>query len=119
MPICQMKTNYAMDDKMRTRFLHEMAETLSEILEKPIPAVMVMLSEEHMYMNRSADTVFFAEFRYVKNFSNEQEKAAFLADFSDRMLTLIQVYTHVDPYRIYMQFTEMPRDGAWKYVPKT
>ncbi|MDO4156776.1 MAG: phenylpyruvate tautomerase MIF-related protein [Oscillospiraceae bacterium] len=119
MPICQMKTNYAMDDKMRTCFLHEMAETLSEILEKPIPAVMVMLSEEHMYMNRSADTVFFAEFRYVKNFSNEQEKAAFLADFSDRMLTLIQAYTHVDPYRIYMQFTEMPRDGAWKYVPKT
>lgn len=119
MPICQMKTNYAMDDKMRTCFLHEMAETLSEILEKPISAVMVMLSEEHMYMNRSADTVFFAEFRYVKNFSNEQEKAAFLADFSDRMLTLIQAYTHVDPYRIYMQFTEMPRDGAWKYVPKT
>lgn len=118
MPICQMKTNYAMEESVRTRFLHEMAETLSEILEKPIPAVMVMLSEEYMYMNRSEDTVFFAEFRYVKDFLNEQEKAAFLADFADRMLALIQAYTQVDPYRIYMQFTEMPRDGAWKYIPK-
>ncbi|MGN0591992.1 MAG: hypothetical protein ACI4JQ_01950 [Ruminococcus sp.] len=119
MPICQMKTNYKMDCTVRTQFLDDMAKTLSELLEKPIPAVMVMLSEEAMYMNGSEDTVFFAEFRYVKDFSDEQEKACFLKVFADRMLALIQSYTQVDPYRIYMQFTEMPRDGAWKYVPKT
>lgn len=118
MPICQMKTNYKMDSKVRTQFLNDMASSLSKILEKPIPAVMVMLSEESMYMNNSEDTVFFAEFRYVKDFSDEQEKADFLNNFADQMLMLIQSYTHVDPYRIYMQFTEMPRDGAWRYVPK-
>ena len=32
------------------------------------------------------------------------------------MLALIQKHTAVDPYRIYMQFTEMTREGAWKYT---
>ncbi|MCM1133699.1 MAG: phenylpyruvate tautomerase MIF-related protein [Ruminococcus flavefaciens] len=118
MPICQMQTNFKWESEQRTAFLAETAQTLSEILEKPLPAVMVMLTDSHMYMNRSEDTVFFAEFRYVKNFVSADEKAEFLEYFADRMLSLIQKYTQVDPYRIYMQFTEMPRDGAWRYIEK-
>lgn len=118
MPICQMQTNYVWTPEERTAFLAEMAETLSVILEKPLPAVMVMMTDAAMHMNRSDNTVFFAEFRYVKAFSSPEEKADFLEDFSNRMLSLIQNYTNVDPYRIYMQFTEMPRDGAWHYVEK-
>lgn len=118
MPICQMKTNYQMSSEKKTAFLNEMARSLSELLEKPIQAVMVMLSEETMYMNNSQDTVFFAEFRYVKRFADADEKAVFLEMFADKMLALIQSHTHVDPYRIYMQFTEMSRDGAWRYTAK-
>lgn len=118
MPICQMKTNYTFSKDEKTAFLRETANTLSEILEKPIQAVMVMLSDESMFMNNSEDTVFFAEFRYVKDFADSTEKAEFLENFSERMLELIQSYTHVNPYRIYMQFTEMPRDGAWRYIEK-
>lgn len=118
MPICQMQTNFKWEFDRRTAFLSETAETLSEILEKPLPAVMIMMTDADMYMNQSEDTVFFAEFRYVKNFDHADEKAAFLDAFADRMLSLIQKYTQVDPYRIYMQFTEMPRDGAWHYVEK-
>lgn len=118
MPICQMQTNFKWKPENRTVFLAEMAEALSCILEKPIPAVMVMMTDSHMLMNRSEDTVFFAEFRYVKNFASADEKAAFLENFAENMLALIQKYTNVNPYRIYMQFTEMPRDGAWRYVEK-
>lgn len=118
MPICQMKTNYKFDDAKKSAFLDEMASSLSRILEKPIPAIMVMLSSEDMYMNKSQDTVFFAEFRYVKSFESDEEKSVFLGKFADEMLALIQKYTSVDPYRIYMQFTPMPRDGAWRYIPK-
>lgn len=118
MPICQMKTNYVFSKEERTDFLRDTAKLLSEILEKPIQAVMVMLSDETMFMNNSEDTVFFAEFRYVKDFVDSSEKADFLNVFSERMLELIQSYTHVNPYRIYMQFTEMPRDGAWRYIEK-
>ena len=119
MPICQMKTNYVFSKDEKTDFLRDTANVLSEILEKPIQAVMVMLSNETMLMNNSEDTVFFAEFRYVKDFVDNNEKSAFLNSFSERMLALIQSYTHVNPYRIYMQFTEMPRDGAWRYIEKT
>ena len=117
MPICQMKTNYKMDEQIRKAFLSKTADLMAEILEKPLPAVMVMLSNEHMYMNNSDDTVFFAEFRYIRDFKDEQEKSGFLKMFADRMLGHIQEYTGVDPYRIYMQFTEMDRQGAWKYIP--
>lgn len=118
MPICQMQTNYKFKADERTAFLNEVSINLSEILEKPLPAVMIMLTDAHMYMNQSEDTVFFAEFRYVKKFDSNDEKSLFLESFSERMLKLIQKYTNVNPYRIYMQFTEMPRDGAWHYIEK-
>lgn len=117
MPICQMKTNYIFSAERKTAFLDEMATKLSHILDKPLPAIMVMLSTEDMYMNKSEDTVFFAEFRYVKDFESEEEKAVFLKDFADEMLDIIRKYTEVNPYRVYMQFTPMPRDGAWRYIP--
>lgn len=117
MPICQMKTNFRMTPETRTAFLDETAKTLSEILKKPLPAVMLMLDNAHMYMNQSEDTVFFAEFRYILPEEYLNQKSAFLKEFADRMLMLFQKYTHVDPYRIYMQFTEMNREGAWRYIP--
>lgn len=118
MPICQMQTNYKFKEEERKEFLSEFTKELASILEKPLPAVMVMLTDSHMYMNESDDTVVFAEFRYVRSFESPEEKAEWLEMFADRMLALIQKYTKVNPYRIYMQFTEMPRDGAWRYIPK-
>ncbi|MBR3970630.1 MAG: hypothetical protein IKJ87_06075 [Ruminococcus sp.] len=118
MPICQMKTNYKFDSQARTEFMNEIAEEMARLIEKPLPAIMVMLDDRHMLMNQSEDTVFFAEFRYLRDFSDADEKQKWLADFADRMLELIQKYTGVDPYRIYMQFTEMTRESAWKYTPK-
>ena len=55
MPICQMKTNYKMDEQIRKAFLSKTADLLSEILEKPLPAVMVMQSTEveHILFLRS------------------------------------------------------------------
>ena len=119
MPICQMKTNYRFGADERTAFMNEIAETMAELIEKPLPAVMVMLDDFHMLMNNTEDTVFFAEFRYLRDFSDEDEKKQWLGSFADRMLEIIQRYTGVDPYRIYMQFTEMTRESAWKYTPPT
>ncbi len=104
-----------MTSQQKEKFMKTVCSELSVILEKPIQAVMAMLSDEYMYMNNSSETVLFAEFRYVKNFSSPEEKADFLKDFADRMLEIFRKFTSVDPYRVYMQFTEMPRDGAWKY----
>ena len=117
MPIAQMKTNYKFSSPAdRTGFIDEAASELSEVLRKPLPAIMVMLDECPMYMNSSEDTVFFAEFRYILPQEYTDNKSAFLKELADKMLSLIQKYTHVDPYRIYMQFTEMTREGAWKYT---
>ncbi len=117
MPICQMKTNHAFTSVEKRAFLSETAEMLAVILHKPLPAVMVMLDSCDMMMNGTdEETVFFAEFRYVADFETAEERAAFQKDFADRMLSLIQQHTNVDPYRIYMQFTEMPRDSAWRYL---
>ena len=117
MPIAQMKTNYKFSSPAAYRgFLDEAASELSEILRKPLPAIMVMLDECPMYMNSSEDTVFFAEFRYILPQEYADNKAAFLKELADRMLGLIQKHTQVDPYRIYMQFTEMTRESAWKYT---
>ena len=116
MPIVQMKTNYPMDQAAKTAFLSEMAETMAELLKKPLPAVMVMLDDCSMYMNRSEDTVVFAEFRYILPAEYAGDKSAFLKTFADTMLALIRRHTHVDPYRIYMQFTEMDRESAWRYT---
>jgi phenylpyruvate tautomerase PptA (4-oxalocrotonate tautomerase family) len=113
-----MKTNYRMDAPARTRFLQETAAELSDILRKPLPAVMVMLDEAEMYMNNSEDTVFFAEFRYILPEEFRDSKSEYLKVFADRMLELIRKHTNADPYRIYMQFTEMTRDGAWRYTGK-
>jgi hypothetical protein len=117
MPIAQMKTNYKFSSPAAYKgFLDEVASELSEILRKPLPAIMVMLDECPMYMNSSDDTVFFAEFRYILPLEYADDKSAFLKELADRMLGLIQKHTKVDPYRIYMQFTEMTREGAWKYT---
>ncbi len=116
MPIAQMKTNYTFSSpEKRTAFLDEAARELSDILVKPLPAIMIMLDQCPMYMNSSEDTVFFAEFRYILPQERSNDKQGFLKELADRMLALIQKHTHVDPYRIYMQFTEMTREGAWKY----
>ncbi|MCQ2464239.1 MAG: hypothetical protein MJ095_01500 [Oscillospiraceae bacterium] len=116
MPICQIKTNYRFSDEGKKNFLNHMNSELAVILDKPLPAVMSMLSDEYMYMNSSDDTVVFAEFRYLKDFSSAEEKSAFLKDFSDRALRIFQEHTSVNPYRVYMQFTEMTREGAWRYT---
>lgn len=116
MPICQIKTNYNMSCEIKKVFADKIAENVSGILEKPIQAVMVMISDEYMYMNKCDDTVVFAEFRYVRNFESPQEKEYFLKEFSNKMLKIFMEFMSVDPYRVYMQFTEMPRDGAWHYV---
>ena len=116
MPICQIKTNDRFTPEEKTEFLKCMASELAVILDKPLPAVMTMLSEEYMFMNNSDDTVVFAEFRYLKDFATPEEKTAFLKDFADRALALFRKFTSVDPYRVYMQFTEMTREGAWRYT---
>ena len=117
MPIAQMKTNYSFSSpEARTEFLDSAAKELSEILRKPLPAIMVMLDDAKMYMNNSEDTVFFAEFRYILPQEYAENKSGFLKELADRMLNLIRQHTHVDPYRIYMQFTEMTREGAWRYT---
>ena len=116
MPIAQMKTNYKMDELSKKEFLNEVAELMAEILKKPLPAVMVMLDDCYMYMNKSEDTVFFSEFRYVMPKEYANDKSAFLKLFADSMLAVIQKHTKVDPYRIYMQFTEMDRQSAWRYT---
>lgn len=117
MPICQLKTNYRMETRERTDFMNEIAAAMAEFVEKPLPAVMVMLDDFHMVMNRTEDTVFFAEFRYLKDFDDEDQKKQWLEEFAEKMLEIIQRCTNVDPYRIYMQFTEMTRESAWKYTP--
>jgi phenylpyruvate tautomerase PptA (4-oxalocrotonate tautomerase family) len=116
MPIAQMKTNYVMSKEEKNQFLDEAARELSSILRKPLPAIMVMLEDYSMYMNSSDDTVFFAEFRYILPEEYADDRAGFQKELADRMLALIQKYTHVDPYRIYMQFTEMTRESAWRYT---
>ncbi len=118
MPICSIKTNFVMDLDKKSELTGEIADKVSQLLEKPIAAVMVMLSEEYMQMNHTEDTVLFAEFRYIKEFRNTDEKSVFLKKFSDQMYTIFKKYTDVNPYRIYMQFTEMARDSAWKYTIK-
>ena len=70
-----------------------------------------------MLMNQSEDTVFFGEFRYLMSFADDDEKRRWLQLLADTMLEIIQRYTGVNPYRIYMQFTEMTRESAWKYTP--
>ena len=113
-----MKTNFKFaSPETRTQFLDEASKELADILRKPLPAIMVMLDQCPMYMNQSEDTVFFAEFRYILPQECAGDKAGFLKELADRMLALIQKHTGVDPYRIYMQFTEMTREGAWKYTP--
>ena len=117
MTIAQMKTNFRFSSPAaKTSFLDEAAAELADILKKPLPAIMVMLDDCAMYMNRSEDTVFFAEFRYILPQEYAADKSAFLKELADRMLSLIQKHTKVDPYRIYMQFTEMTREGAWRYT---
>lgn len=116
MPIAQMKTNYPLDSTQKTAFLSEMAEKMAEVLHKPLPAVMVILDDCAVSMNETEDTAFFSEFRYVMPNDVNGDKNKFLKEFADDMLSVIQKYTHVNPYRIYMQFTEMDRVSAWRYT---
>lgn len=51
MPICQLKTNYRFDEAARTEFMSKVAAEMAVIIEKPLPAIMVMLDDSHMLMN--------------------------------------------------------------------
>jgi len=115
MPICQIKTNYRFNADEKKNFCSTIASQAAAVMKKPLPAVMVMLSDEYMYMNESDQTVVFAEFRYLMNFSDDDEKKAFLKEYADKMLDIFIKFTGADPNRIYMQFTEMTPEGAWKY----
>ena len=117
MPLPQMNTNLRFSSPAaRTSFLDEAAAELADILKKPLPAIMVMLDDCAMYMNRSEDTVFFAEFRYILPQEYADDKSAFLKELADGMRSLIQKHAKVAPYRMYMQFRGMTRGGAWRYT---
>lgn len=116
MPICKIATNYPLNDDEKNKFADEAAIILSELLEKPLKAIMVMINTNYMRMNQSNDTVCFGEFRYVKSYADEAERSQFLKQLSDKMFALIQKYTKAEPHRVYMQFTHMKRDDAWKYT---
>ena len=72
---------------------------LSQILDKPVQAVMVMISDEYMYMNNSSETVLFAEFRYVKDFDSAEEKTAFLKDFAESKPHPLPARKHIHRFK--------------------
>ena len=44
MPICKITTNYPLNDDEKNKFADEAAIILSELLEKPLKAIMVMIN---------------------------------------------------------------------------
>lgn len=117
MPVLQMKTNYRFEENAKNNFMQDMTKLVSDILNKPLGAVMGMISEESMCMNCSDDTCFFLELRFVENGSEEERKAA-REKITDAFFEKITEYTKVASNRVYMQLTAMDPQDIWRYVPK-
>ncbi|MDO5559035.1 MAG: phenylpyruvate tautomerase MIF-related protein [Oscillospiraceae bacterium] len=111
MPVVKFTTNVKPDNS--EKLLSDIAQCISEVLDKPLKAVMMMFSQQEFYMNSSSDPAAYIEIFYVGEID-----ASVKTTLTDSLLEIFIKELHVDPYRVYMNLIQNKREDAWRYIEK-
>ena len=113
MPVIHYNSNFHFQKDEINEVAGKLTKLASEVLEKPLPAVMFMHSEMEMFKAGNDDICGYVEFKYVGSASLEQK-----TKLCDGALEILREYTKVDPHRVYINIIENARENAWKYTEK-
>ncbi len=116
MPVIQINSNYSFEKKENyNEFISKITNKIAEIINKPIPAIMIIYKKSEVYINSSNDTAFYVNIKYVNNDNNSLDTHNLLFD---NIMDILVNFTKVDPKRIYMGITETSRENSWRYIEK-
>ncbi|MDH5650044.1 MAG: phenylpyruvate tautomerase MIF-related protein [Gammaproteobacteria bacterium] len=113
MPLLQITTNEPINPAEEADFLASASRTVAEILNKPEQYVMVSLAHNpHMIFAGSRDPAAYLE---LKSIGLPENRAA---NFSAALAGLINRETGIPATRIYIEFTNAPRQ-LWGWNGET
>lgn len=90
----------------------KISNLVSKVFNKNINDIMVIINKESIFMNKSNAPSMFIDFMYLGIFDNEIKKV-FCNDF---LQILIQNNIIIESSRIYINFSEIEKSNAWKYI---
>ncbi len=104
MPYLKVSTNLSMSENDKNDFLKQASDTVSQLLSKPERYVFVeILSDQSLSMSGSSEPAAYVELKSIG--LPEKDTAGFSADLCD----LLKQALEVDPERIYIEFSNIPR----------
>ncbi len=104
MPYLKVCTNLNMDEDEKNEFLKQASDTVSQLLSKPERYVLIEIeSDQYLSMSGSTEPAAYVELKSIG--LPEKDTAGFSADLCD----FLKQALGLDPERIYIEFTNIPR----------
>lgn len=104
MPYLKVRTNLSMGEDDKNEFLKQASDTVSQLLSKPERYVLIEIdSDKHLSMSGSTEPAAYVELKSIG--LPEKDTAGFSADLCD----FLKQALGLDPERIYIEFTNIPR----------
>ena len=104
MPYLKVSTNLNMSENDRNEFLKQASDTVSQLLSKPERYVLVELNTHlNLSMSGSTEPTAYIELKSIG--LPEQGSAG----FSSEICGFLKQTLKIDPERIYIEFTNVPR----------
>jgi phenylpyruvate tautomerase PptA (4-oxalocrotonate tautomerase family) len=104
MPYLKVCTNLSMSDSDKIEFLKQASDMVSQLLSKPERYVLIEIeSDQHLSMSGSIEPAAYVELKSIG--LPEKDSAGFSADLCDFLKHALEL----DPERVYIEFTNIPR----------
>ncbi len=104
MPYMKVNTNLTLTESDTREFLKQASDTVSQLLSKPEQYVLIeVASDKSLSMSGSTDPAAYVELKSIGLPENKTE--GFSADLCDFLKHSLEL----DPERIYIEFTNIPR----------
>ncbi len=104
MPYLKVCTNLSMSESDKNEFLKQASDTVSQLLSKPERYVLIEIeSDRHLSMSGSTEPAAYVELKSIG--LPEKDSAGFSADLCDFLKQTLEL----DPERVYIEFTNIPR----------
>ncbi|MCH9699252.1 MAG: hypothetical protein K0U68_14210 [Gammaproteobacteria bacterium] len=104
MPYLKVTTNLDISESDRSEFLKQASDTVSQMLSKPERYVLVeVCTGQNLSMSGTTDPVAYVE---LKSIGLPEKKTS---GFSSDLCKFLQDALGLDPERVYIEFTDIPR----------
>lgn len=111
MPVVQISLNVALAGQEKQTLLLSVARLVSEVMDKPIHDVMVSLTMADFVMGGNFEPTAFVDLRCLSGLQVE----GVTQRLCEGMLTSLRRHVPIDPARVYLNFSEVCPEYAWRF----